>query len=268
MHYDPIKKVLGNAFGRSAWSRILFYKMLDLLLLRTWHIHRELRKWRKNAPFKAHILDAGSGFGQYSYFMSKMSDSFCILGLDVKTDQVAECNTFFHQIGKDNAMFKVADLTKLDKKECFDLVLCVDVMEHIEEDVLVMTNYQRSLREGGLLIISTPSDQGGSDVHDEGQTSFIEEHVRDGYGKQEIKDKLKSAGFQKVKVHYSYGIPGQISWRFSMKYPMKMLNMSKLFFLILPFYYIIVMPVAIVLNFVDSRTAHSSGTGLVVLAWK
>jgi hypothetical protein len=104
-----------------------------------------------------------------------------------------------------------------------------------------------------LLIISTPSDQGGSDVHDEGQTSFIEEHVRDGYGKQEIKDKLKSAGFQKVKVHYSYGIPGQISWRFSMKYPMKMLNMSKLFFLILPFYYIIVMPVAIVLNFVDSR---------------
>jgi 2-polyprenyl-3-methyl-5-hydroxy-6-metoxy-1,4-benzoquinol methylase len=268
MHYDPIKKVLGNVFGKSAWSRILFYKMLDLLLLRTWHIHRELRKWKKSAPPKAHILDAGSGFGQYSYFMSKMSDNFSILGLDVKTDQVAECNTFFHQIGKENVMFKVADLTKLDKKDCFDLVLCVDVMEHIEEDVLVMTNYQRSLREGGLLIISTPSDQGGSDVHDEGQTSFIEEHVRDGYGKQEIKDKLKLAGFQKVKVHYSYGIPGQISWRFSMKYPMKMLNISKLFFLILPFYYIIVMPVAMVLNFVDSRTAHSSGTGLVVLAWK
>ncbi|MDZ4752413.1 MAG: class I SAM-dependent methyltransferase [Flavobacteriales bacterium] len=268
MHYDPIKKVLGQAFGQSAWSRILFYKMLDLLLLRTWHIHRELCKWKATAPDKAHILDAGSGFGQYSYFMSKMNDKYCILGLDVKSDQVCECNTFFRKLGRDNIVFKVADLLKLDKPNCFDLVLCVDVMEHIEEDVAVMSNYHRSLKEGGLLMISTPSDQGGSDVHGAHESSFIEEHVRDGYGKQEIKDKLKSVGFQKVKVHYSYGIPGQISWKISMKYPMRMLNLSKLFFVILPFYYIIIMPVASILNFIDSRTAHSSGTGLIVLAWK
>jgi hypothetical protein len=53
-----------------------------------------------------------------------------------------------------------------------------------------------------------------------------------------------------------------------MKYPLLMLNVSRLFFLILPIYYLIVMPVALILNFIDSRTAHRSGTGLIVLAWK
>lgn len=268
MHYDPIKKSLGKVFNRSPFSRIVFYKLLDVLLLRTWHIHRELRKWKRSAPGKAHILDAGSGFGQYSYYMSRFSDRNCLLGVDVKSDQVAECNEFFRALGKENVLFKVADLTKFVKQDSFDLVLCVDVMEHIEDDVQVLKNFNASLKNGGMLLISTPSDQGGSDVHDEGDESFIEEHVRNGYGKQEMKDKLKTAGFQKVKIHYSYGTPGQISWRMSMSIPMRLLNMSQAFFILLPFYYLLVMPFALVLNFIDSRTAHSTGTGLIVLAWK
>ncbi|MEZ4798898.1 MAG: class I SAM-dependent methyltransferase [Flavobacteriales bacterium] len=268
MHYDPIKKSLGNVFNRSPYSRILFYKLLDVLLLRTWHIHRELRKWRKNAPEKSHILDAGSGFGQYSYHMSKFSEKNCLLGVDVKEDQIAECNEFFHDLGKQSVFFKVADLTKFKKENAFDLILCVDVMEHILEDVEVLKNFHSSLKEGGMLLISTPSDQGGSDAHDDDDGSFIEEHVRNGYGMQEMKDKLAIAGFKKKKLHYSYGTPGQISWRISMSIPMRMLNISKAFFIILPFYYLVVMPVALVLNFIDSRKAHRTGTGLIVTAWK
>ncbi|MFN8776385.1 MAG: class I SAM-dependent methyltransferase [Flavobacteriales bacterium] len=268
MQYDPIKRTLGKFFNRSTTFRRIFYTLLDILLLRAWHIQRELRRWKSTAPAKAHILDAGSGFGQYSYFMSKFSETYCILGIDVKADQVGECNEFFRSLGKQHVMFKVDDLTTFRTDGCFDLVLCVDVMEHIEEDVTVLRNYHASLKPGGMLLISTPSDQGGSDVHHEGESSFIEEHVRDGYNMQEIKDKCKLAGFSRVKAHYSYGIPGQLSWKISMKYPLLMLNASKLFFILLPFYYLVVMPVALVLNFIDSHTAHRSGTGLVVLAWK
>lgn len=268
MEYDPIKRSLGNFFNSTPFLRKVFYFLLDLLLLRSWHIHRELRKWKKAAPVKAHILDAGSGFGQHTYYLSKFSDKYCILAVDVKEEQVSDCNRFFNQIGKENVLFKIADLTKFQKPSTFDLIVCVDVMEHIEEDVLVMQNYQRSLKEGGMLLISTPSDQGGSDVHADGASSFIDEHVRDGYNKQEIKEKLKSAGFSRVKAHYSYGTPGKISWRLSMKYPMQMLNFSKLSFFILPFYYMLTFPLCLVLNFLDSRQAHDSGTGLIVLAWK
>jgi 2-polyprenyl-3-methyl-5-hydroxy-6-metoxy-1,4-benzoquinol methylase len=268
MHYDPIKKTLGNVFNQATWTRKLFYNLLDILLLRTWHIHRELRLWKKSASENSQILDAGSGFGQYSFYMSKMSSKFNLLGVDVKDDQVADCNQFFKASGQNNAKFEVGDLTIFKKENTYDLVLCVDVMEHILEDVDVLKNFNASLKSGGMLLISTPSDQGGSDAHDDDDSSFIEEHVRNGYGMQEMKDKLKMAGFEKFELLYSYGKPGQISWRLSMSIPMRMLNFSKVFFIILPIYYLIVMPFALVLNYMDSNNVHDTGTGLIVKAWK
>ena len=135
----------------------------------------------------------------------------------------------------------------------YHLVLCVDVMEHILEDLEVFRNYFFSMRDGGILLISTPSDQGGSDVHDEYEDSFIEEHVRDGYNITEIEEKLKTAGFSEVSARYSYGWPGKISWRLSMKYPIIMLNSSRLFYILIPFYYLLTFPVSVLLNFMDVR---------------
>lgn len=267
MQYDPIKQKLGHFFNRHPYLRILFYHLLDLLLLRTWHIRREIKKWARTATGHIHILDAGSGFGQYTYFLSGLNKVWNVLGVDVKTDQVCDCNKFFYEIGRSNTIFKTEDLTKFVVPDTFNLILSVDVMEHILEDELVFRNFYKSLKPGGMVLISTPSDQGGSDVEAEGE-SFIEEHVRDGYGKQEIEDKLKRAGFVQVDVQYSYGKPGQLSWKLSMKYPLKMLGLSKFFFIILPFYYLITFPVCLILNYMDVKEDHPTGTGLIVKAWK
>jgi hypothetical protein len=124
------------------------------------------------------------------------------------------------------------------------------------------------MKEGGILLISTPSDQGGSDVHDDHEDSFIDEHVRDGYNIVDIEQKLRTAGFSDVHAGYSYGTPGKISWRLSMKYPVILLNTSKLFYLLLPFYYAVTFPFSLLLNFLDVRLPHKSGTGLIVKAVK
>lgn len=268
MHYDPIKRSLGNVFNKSPFLRKTFYKMLDLLLLRSWHIHKEIKKWAKGRGNDVNILDAGAGFGQYSYYMSGFNPNWKILAVDVKEEQVEDCNRFFAEIGRKNVKFEVADLTKFQKPNAFDLALSVDVMEHILEDVEVFKNIHASLKPGGLLLISTPSDQGGSDVDHNDGTSFIEEHVRDGYNIKEIEDKLRLAGFSKIEARYSYGTPGKISWRLSMKYPIQMLGVSKAFFIILPFYYLVTFPFALALNSADTNGDHKTGTGLVVKAWK
>jgi SAM-dependent methyltransferase len=269
MHYDPIKRSLGNVFNRSPFMRKLFYNLLDLLLLRAWHVHRELKAWRKGKGNDIKILDAGAGFGQHTFYLSKFNPNWKILAVDVKEEQVADCNKFFTQVGKANQVkFEVADLTKFVQSDTYDLTLSVDVMEHILEDVQVFKNINASLKPGGMLLISTPSDQGGSDVHGEDQTSFIEEHVRDGYNIKEIEEKLRSAGFTKVEAGYSYGTPGKISWRLTMKWPILMLGASKLFFIILPFYYLLTYPFAFVLNYIDTHSKHRTGTGLIVKAWK
>ena len=119
-----------------------------------------------------------------------------------------------------------------------------------------------------MVLISSPSDQGGCDVHGDDETSFIEEHVRDGYDIKEIQDKLKIAGFSRVEARYQYGTPGKISWRLSMKYPILALGASKLFFIVLPFYYIIAYPLSYLLNWMDVSMNHPTGTGLIVKAWK
>lgn len=267
MEYDPIKRKLGVFFNLTPAFRKLFYLLLDLLLLRAWHVHKHLKVWMKENK-KAHILDAGSGFGQYSYYLGKQSKDYKITAIDVKEEQVADCNQFFHKIGLTNVNFEVGDLTKFTHPEAYDLVISVDVMEHILEDVDVFKNFHASMKKGALLIINTPSDQGGSDVKGEDQESFIGEHVRDGYNINEIQDKLRLAGFTKIEAGYAYGAPGKISWKLSMKYPMLMLNTSMLFILILPIWYLIFYPIAFVLNYFDMNGTHPTGTGLVVKAWK
>lgn len=275
MRYDPIKRSLGEVFNKTPMLRKLFYNLLDLLLLRTWHVKKEIRKWAKTQTGELNILDAGSGFGQYSYFLSGLNPKWKVKGVDVKDEQIADCNNFFDKINRNNARFEVADLTKFSEPEKYDFVLSVDVMEHILEDVQVFKNFHASMKKGGMVLISTPSDQGGSDVHDhdhdhdhEGDGSFIDEHVRDGYNIQEIQDKLKEAGFTETRANYTYGTPGKISWKLSMKYPIMMLNASKIFFIILPFYYIITFPFALILNYMDVKGNHKTGTGLNVVAIK
>lgn len=269
MQYDPIKRTLGRIFTGPPFRRKLFYLLLDLLLLRAWHINRKIKKISKLLPHNASVLDAGCGFGQYTWRMGRNNKNWIIRGIDIDTKHITECRKFFASSDLVNrTSFHQQDLTLLTDNDAFDLVLTVDVMEHINEDEKVFRNLYNALKNKGFLVISTPSDRGGSDVHDENDKSFIDEHVRDGYGQEEIRQKLSSAGFHNITAEYTYGKPGSISWRLSMKYPVKMLNISKLFFLILPVYFLLVFPVALVLNTFDICMTHKSGTGLLVTAKK
>ncbi len=273
MQYDPIKRSLGKVFNATPTLRVIFYKMLDLLLLRSWYIRRELNIWHKALNGQTtSVLDAGSGFGQYTHRIASLNGKHQILGVDVKEEQMADCNAFFKKLGlADRVNFEVQDLTKFVCPEKFDLILSVDVMEHILDDVQVFRNFYASMRNGGTLLISTPSDQGGSDADEhEGDHAhgFIDEHVRDGYNIDDIQQKLTSVGFKHIEASYSYGTPGHIAWVLSMKWPITVLNASKLFFILLPFYYLIAFPFCLILNAIDVHSKHTTGTGLIVKAIK
>ncbi|MGD0342536.1 MAG: class I SAM-dependent methyltransferase [Bacteroidales bacterium] len=269
MQYEPIKNLLGRFFSGPLYMRKALYMFLDLLLLRAWHVKKALKKISHELPPDANILDAGAGLGQYTWRMSRMNKDWKITAVDINEQQVKEGNDFFGKAGMAGKVkFASADLTTYNKPGSFNLILSVDVMEHIKEDEKVFSNFFNSLKENGIVLISTPSDKGGSDVHEDHDTSFIDEHVRDGYSAGEITEKLTRAGFRSAETKYTYGKAGSISWRLSMKYPVKMLNTSYLFFIILPFYYLIAFPVSVILNFFDLYIDHKSGTGLLVVARK
>ena len=267
MHYDPIKEFLGRLFNRHPLLRRAFYLLLNILLLRSWHVRKALKETGRDIHGSAKVLDAGMGFGQYSWWMTRRFPDWKITAADIKSEQVTDCNEFFSSTGVADRVTAIeADLVTWNRNEKYELILCVDVMEHIEEDRRVFSNFVTAMNPGGKLIISTPSDRGGSDVHSENEESFIGEHVRDGYGIEEITAKLTDAGFSSMKASYTYGLPGSIAWRLSMKYPVTVLSLSKLFFILLPFWYIAVMPFCLVLNLLDLNMKHKEGTGLLVIA--
>ncbi len=268
MKYDPIKNVFGNVIRKQPALRVLFYKLLGLMFLREWHVKRELRRQLGGNNAELTVYDAGSGFGQYSYYMATHFPNVSIDAVDVKEEQIADCSGFFKSAGLNRCSFAVEDLTQIAHIDRFNFILSVDVMEHIPDDVGVFRNFHRALKANGVLFINTPSNLGGSDAHTPHDKSFIEEHARNGYGAEEINTKLESAGFTVEKIKYTYGPWGTVAWRLGIKYPMLMLNASKAFFLLLPFYYLATFPFTLILMYLDYIADNAAGTGLNVVARK
>tara|TARA_Y100000310_G_scaffold345660_2_gene467873 strand:- start:1804 stop:2496 length:693 start_codon:yes stop_codon:yes gene_type:complete len=60
------------------------------------------------------------------------------------------------------------DLTKPNKlkEQSFDMIVCADVMEHIENEKLALTNLLKLLKKNGILIFTAPAYQKFYGIHD------------------------------------------------------------------------------------------------------
>ncbi len=183
-----------------------------------------------------------------------------VFALDLKTDYLQDFATHFLKYAK-RFGWQAGDLTQFRREEEFDLIAAIDILEHITEDVEVMENFYHSLKQNGKLIISTPSNL------DEA-AKYTEEHIRAGYSVEEITGKLESAGFSQIKCRYSYGRFGYLGWKLTMKYPLNLIKKSKAFYLILPFYYLLILPLVWILFRIDLHLENKRGNGLLVTACK
>lgn len=268
MFYDPIKDRIGAVVSRNVLLQRLFFFALDTVFLRTWHVKKNIRRqfaeWPKDRPLR--ILDAGTGFGQYVWFLVRTFPQAEILAVDVKQDYLDRAQSFLDRTpyGK-RVRWAYADLTQFETDERFDFILSVDVMEHIEDDRAVFRNFAKVLNPDGVVLINTPSDLGGSDADLEGE-SFISEHVRDGYNKEELTEKLQTAGLNPFHRQYTYGRFGSLAWRFLLKYPLKMLSWSRGLALVLPFWYAVFLLPCLLLHGVDVNIKNPAGTGVLFLS--
>ncbi|MGO9481180.1 MAG: class I SAM-dependent methyltransferase, partial [Candidatus Kryptoniota bacterium] len=247
--------------------RKLLYSVLNIILLRTWHVKREIRKVFKTTKLKK-VLDAGSGPGQYSYYIAKKFGAE-VEGVDVIKKEVERCNRFAEKEALTNLRFAVADLSDHDFSEStnekYDLIISVDVMEHIKDDIAVFKNFAVVLRQNGKVIISTPS---AGNTHDDEKHSFVDEHFREGYSPEDISTKLAVAGLHVDKIGFTYGFGGNVYWRLIMKVPVTLLNKSSFYFAVLPLYYLVAFPLSLPFMAIDYFLPPKRGGGLLVVAHK
>lgn len=266
MKYEPIKDRISSTVKGNVFLRRILYLVLNLFLLRAWHIKRCLRKAYKDIHFVS-ALDAGCGMAEFSYYIFRKFGAR-VVGVDILANEIMRNSKFASKIANSQLSFMLADISSKnlpDLLNCkFDLILSVDVMEHIKDDVAVFSNFANLLNDNGVVIISTPS---GSDSEiDRQHQSFVDEHYRDGYSVESITAKLQSAGLRVLSISYTYGWAGSVYWNLSVKVPVTILNKSSIFYFILPFYLIATFPISLIFMAIDYFFPPSSGGGLLVVA--
>jgi SAM-dependent methyltransferase len=270
IEYDPVKDKFSNIIKNSRLLRRVFYFLLDLFFLRSWHIRRVIKRVGSDFDQKGQweLLDAGCGFGQYDRFILSQFKRVQVDSVDVKRDYLQDNERYFESdVKKGNIRFYYADLLEFETDKTFDMAICIDVLEHIEEDVQVMSNISKHLKPGGYFLMHSPSHYSEEDGDED--DSFVGEHARPGYSKAEISEKLKKAGLEPQTVHYTYGFWGHKAWVLSVKWPMIAFNKLGLFAALpLLVYYPIVMPFCLLMNLTDLYTQNQKGNGIYALAKK
>lgn len=261
MQQEEIRRSLSTVCGQSTILRKGLFNLMNWLTGKSWHVRRELRKWLRNAPDNAHILDAGAGFGQHSWWLSCQREKFNILAVDSSQDRVCSGNAFVRDTMQRNLMFRTLDIEQLADKDAFDLILCTETLEYVKNDEKVLENFHQALHSGGLVLGTVNRS------YSEKSTLLGEVH-RHGYSAEDLKSKFKTAGFSKVKTHYTLGSSGRLAVRIGLEIPLRILKVSRVFMILLPLYYLIVFPITVILNWIDSHAAHLNGSGILVLAWK
>lgn len=115
-----------------------------------------LRAYRLMRHKPKRILDVGSGFGVKTFYIAHVFPDTRVTGIDPGIEVVERGLRIKREKSIENIDFARIDIRELETKECYDLVIMSDVLEHIEDDRLAIRNARRALKQGGILYVHAP----------------------------------------------------------------------------------------------------------------
>jgi SAM-dependent methyltransferase len=154
-----------------------------------------IRKLIKKYITGKKILDAGCGTGHLT--LDLLKENYDVTPIDYSDELVCYAQKKIKDANYNTKVFS-CDIVLIKNKNFlpFDSIICLDVIEHIDKDKIVLNNFCELLKNEGTLIISVPAI-----------TKFYGErdkkvgHYRR-YDKKEITAKLKKAGFEIFEIRY------------------------------------------------------------------
>jgi len=174
------------------------------------HLHFKKALILTNHKKFTKILDAGSGIGCYTLALARRYMHASVLGIDNSKKNMLTGKTMAKTFFAANAKFIVGNLEN-STKEKFDFIVCIDVLEHIENYKKVLKNFYRSLESDGYLYIHVPQKH-QKRFFKQFKTWSHEGHVREGFVPSSFHKDLKNTGFQKIGIWNTFGIFGSLAW--------------------------------------------------------
>lgn len=151
------------------------------------------------------ILDAGCGPGVFSFELARCFPAARITGVDIREENIEACRHMAEKIGSRNLKFIAGSIEDLESDEPFDLIVCVDILEHIADDAGALKSLYQAAAPGGILVLHVPALYRRYPIWKKALNFHVESHVRRGYEPFEIQDKIRDAGFMIRDSGFTYG---------------------------------------------------------------
>ncbi len=154
-----------------------------------------LEAFTKRVP-RGRVLDAGCGDG--SLTMVLLERGYHVVAVDASELAVARLEDKARDIGKGMKLETcVAALERIEEPdESIEGIVCGEVLEHLEDDLAAVKEFFRTLKPGGICVVTVPADQR--------KWSFVDEwsgHFRR-YTKDSLTELFTQAGFHVDIIHY------------------------------------------------------------------
>ena len=166
-------------------------------------------------PSGGRLLDIGSGAGDHLFYALRRRPDLQGVGLDRSGECVGLCRSYarYSRVG---AEFIQSDLDGSPSLPTSDLVICVTVLQYVEDDLRLLGVIKSSLSPSGKLLIYSPirNDRLMCLFSKLVENSSHEYDVRQGrrrvYSREGLRADIEAAGFAIERVEEAYGTFGKI----------------------------------------------------------
>jgi 2-polyprenyl-3-methyl-5-hydroxy-6-metoxy-1,4-benzoquinol methylase len=151
------------------------------------------------------ILDFGTEDATFVYWLADRYPTASVTAIDLDTQAMAICQSLRPSSYATRVEFVATRIEELPSGS-FDLITAFDVLEHIDDDGVALTELARVLDRGGDLLIHVPRDQwmdaaGRVErVADADAWQINPGHVRMGYSPERLRDLVRAAGLDVVDI--------------------------------------------------------------------
>ena len=208
-------KKIGWKDGVSAVWTILKYSFIDdrentdpgyKTLQRLRHARRYNEwMWSRVAPHVGdRVLEIGCGVGTFTRYMRNREHVVATDNNENYLELLRNSLERFQNIEVRHINWEKPDLDELRAQQ-FDTILCLNVLEHIENDDAALATFASLLAPGGRLVLQVPA------LHRlHGAIDRAIGHWRR-YQRDELVSKLRTHGFEIEKADY-FNLPGVFGW--------------------------------------------------------
>jgi glycosyltransferase involved in cell wall biosynthesis/phospholipid N-methyltransferase len=181
---------------RYAWTKDI-YKDSGPEILQALSGARRFNRWMADTirPYVgARVLEIGAGIGNLTHQLIPRKQ--CYYATDIETEHLARLQTRFHH--RPNIRIRRCNLENPADFDEFagqlDSVVCLNVLEHIEDDLAGLRNIYKALAPGGRAIVLVPH---GQEIY--GTLDEVLGHFRR-YSHEQLRARLEMAGFHVERI--------------------------------------------------------------------